>query len=148
MFEIASNVIPRSFKLLEELESAQKGQHDGSVSWGLESNDDMTLSKWICMIIAPPRTPYEGRIYNLKVHCSDRYPDEAPSFRFLTRVNLAGVAANGTVDPKHVPSLRNWNRDSTIHQVLNDIRSSMSQKENMKLQQPPENALYPTPHGQ
>ncbi|CAF1050657.1 unnamed protein product [Adineta steineri] len=137
-------VIPRNFKLLEELEAAQKGHHEGSVSWGLESNDDMSLSRWVCMIIGPTRTPFEGRIYTLKVHCGDRYPEEVPTIRFQTRINLAGVAANGSVDPKSVPSLRNWNRDMTIHQILNDIRGSMSSKENAKLSQPPEGALYPS----
>ena len=43
------------------------------------------------------QSPYEGRIYTLKVHCGDRYPDEAPTVRFQTRINLAGVAANGSV---------------------------------------------------
>ena len=48
------------------------------------------------------------------------------------------------IDPKLVPSLRNWNRDMTIHQILNEIRASMSAKENAKLSQPPEGALYPS----
>jgi hypothetical protein len=48
------------------------------------------------------------------------------------------------VDSKAVPALRNWNRDMTIHQVLNEIRASMSAKENAKLAQPPEGALYPS----
>jgi ubiquitin-protein ligase len=43
------------------------------------------------------QTPYEGRIYTLKVHCGDRYPEEAPVVRFQTRINLTGVAANGSV---------------------------------------------------
>jgi len=48
------------------------------------------------------------------------------------------------VDPKTIPALRNWNRDMTIHQILNEIRTSMSGKENAKLSQPPEGALYPS----
>jgi len=43
------------------------------------------------------QTPYEGRIYTLKVHCGDRYPEEVPTVRFQTRINLTGVAANGSV---------------------------------------------------
>lgn len=48
------------------------------------------------------------------------------------------------IDPKSVPALRSWNRDMTIHQILNEIRASMSVKENGKLSQPPEGALYPS----
>ena len=32
----------------------------------------------------------------------------------------------------------------TIHQVLNEIRGNMSAKENAKLSQPPEGAVYPS----
>jgi ubiquitin-conjugating enzyme E2 variant len=112
--------------------------------------------KWIIF-----QTPFEGRIYTLKVHCGDRYPEEPPTIRFQSRINLTGVAANGSVrkislkilenmsfsfqvDSKSVPTLRNWSRDMTIHQILNDIRASMSTKENAKLSQPPEGALYPS----
>ena len=44
-----------------------------------------------------PQTTYDNRIYSLSIVCGDRYPNEPPSLRFITRVAINCVAADGTV---------------------------------------------------
>ena len=112
------------------------------------------------------QTPYEGRIYSLKLTCGPEYPDKAPSVRFCTRVNMNCITPTGVVstfyetvvvrkymiyrnltilfqvDPRAVTVLARWNREYTIKTVLQELKRQMLIKENIKLSQPPEGAMF------
>ena len=83
--------IPRNFKLLEELERAEKGNTDMTISYGLVDSDDMELRNWQCTILGPIGCPLENRIVSLLVHAPDQYPGQQPTVKFQTKVNFPFV---------------------------------------------------------
>ncbi|VDO06355.1 unnamed protein product [Rodentolepis nana] len=121
---------------MEELEAGEKGQHDGTITWGLANSDDLTLTTWNGTILGPAKTPFQNRMYELEIKCCKEYPDKPPLIR--TRINMTGVGNTGQIDTSKVPSLSNWHRGLFIRNVLDDLRKMMAHSENKKLAQPPE----------
>jgi len=136
-------VPPRNFKLLDELEKAEKGlqtgPHAGWVSYGL-SSDDRYLSDWTATIIGPQNTNLGDRFYTLQVHCGNDYPAKPPTVRFVTK-----IAGMNCVDPKGnvteaLPILANWKPHYGISDVLVAIRELMVSA--AKVKQPPPDAVF------
>ncbi|KAF9317496.1 E2 ubiquitin-conjugating protein mms2 [Podila horticola] len=135
--------VPRNFKLLEELEKGEKGIGDGSCSYGLADTDDIMMSNWNGTILGPGHSVHENRIYSLKIHCGDHYPDMPPTVFFLSRVNLPCVnQTNGHVDPSKLSCLLNWKRNYSIETVLMELRREMASSHNRKLPQPQEGSMF------
>lgn len=135
----ATVVVPRNFRLLEELERGEKGIGDGTVSYGMDDADDIYMRSWTGTIIGPPNTVHEGRIYQLKLFCDTDYPDKPPTVRFQTRINMTCVnKETGLVEPSLFPMLGNWQREHTMEDILTSLKREMSTPQNRRLHQPQE----------
>jgi len=134
-------VVPRNFRLLDELEKGQKGESSNGVTWGLEQSDDITLSYWNGTIFGPPATAFENRIYSLSIECGPDYPEQAPKVKFNTQINISSVDKNGNI-VSNWNILSTWRREYTLETILSSLRQEMAGSANRKLPQPPEGAMY------
>lgn len=134
--------VPRNFRLLEELEHGEKGHGNPNVSVGLTKGDDIMLRQWNGTIIGPPSSTFENRILSLELYCDDNYPKAPPAVRFMNKVNLPCVSANGVVDRSKFAMFQQWNAKNTMEDVLLELRKEMSSAANRKLPQPAEGSTY------
>ncbi|KAM1040717.1 hypothetical protein TB2_029530 [Malus domestica] len=139
----SSIVVPRNFRLLEELERGEKGIGDGTVSYGMDDGDDIYMRSWTGTIIGPLNTVHEGRIYQLKLFCDKDYPEKPPTVRFHTCIKMACVNhETGVVEVKKFGMLANWQREFTMENILIQLKKEMAASYNRKLAQPPEGTYY------
>lgn len=164
-------IVPRNFKLLEELEKSEKGLGDMAISFGLVDSADTFLSDWnggilgpggvshFCILYVPflysknlnffwsrlktKKTQHDGRFYQLHIHCSDNYPAVPPQVKFISKININCVdSRTGAVKKEKVPVMRNWNRNMGIEQILQSIRMEMCSDQNRRLKQPAEGTTF------
>ncbi len=130
----------RNFKLLEELEEAEKGSKSAAdISLGLARADDMTMTDWQASIFVAAGGAGEVRMWTLKLHCCANYPKAAPTIAFTSKIVMDGVDAKGNLAAAKVPYLATWNATKTMHGALTDIKGLISRASRS---QPPEGQNY------
>lgn len=119
--------MPRSFRLLEELERGEKGGLSTTVSYGLTYPDDITLTYWSGTIFGPygvirlvssqlrlmtnhvcAQTVFDNSIYTLDIECGKDYPRRPPRIHFVTPIRMK------CVDAKSGKVGFNWNPEKCL----------------------------------
>ena len=111
--------VPRSFRLLEELERTEKGQVDGTISYGLEQEDDVNLVHWVASIM-----DRNGDLHSLKLECPADYPSRPPKVYFSPRIENKYLLPDGQVNTNFW-MLKDWNSSYTIEKLLKAIRDTI-----------------------
>eukprot|EP01060_Flectonema_neradi_P008490 TRINITY_DN1606_c0_g1_i2.p1 TRINITY_DN1606_c0_g1~~TRINITY_DN1606_c0_g1_i2.p1 ORF type:complete len:156 (+),score=14.56 TRINITY_DN1606_c0_g1_i2:57-470(+) len=134
---MAKVVVPRNFKLIDELEKAEKDPASTGISLGLEDYSDIYMHHWNATIFGPMGTTFENRIYSLKIYCDENYPNVPPTITFLSRVNMGCVNSRGELDRTKIGVLSGWKPSMCMMDCLIGIRQEMVSKER-KTRQPTE----------
>ena len=134
--------IPRSFRLLEELEKGEKGGSQ-ACSYGLADGEDVTMTNWNGTILGAPNSVHANRIYSVEIVCDNTYPDKPPKVRFTSKINLDCVdQTTGDIIIEKFNTMNNWKRPTTIEDVLLDLRKEMITPVNKALPQPKEGSTF------
>ena len=97
--------VPRNFKLLDELESAEKGKYSDAQKYGEDCSwitlgldgPDATFTHWNASIIPHQGGHIGDRIYSLSITAGLGYPDDPPTVKFTNKVAIPCVDAYGQV---------------------------------------------------
>ncbi|KAI9913608.1 hypothetical protein PsorP6_005153 [Peronosclerospora sorghi] len=115
-----------------------------SIAYGLKQEDDIFLTNWIGTILGPAGVNVSyGRIYSLRILCSDQYPHMPPEVHFTSRINIGCADPQaGRVYPRRLMALGSWHRSNSIGHVLVAIPAEMASTSNRRLPQPPEGSNF------
>ena len=82
------------------------------------------LFTWKATIMGPPDTPYEDGVFNLQIKFSNKYPFEAPNFKFDTKIYHPNISPSGFICLDILST--KWSPVLTISKVLLSISAMMS----------------------
>ncbi|KAJ1902210.1 E2 ubiquitin-conjugating protein mms2 [Kickxella alabastrina] len=139
-----SYVVPRNFRLLEELEKCEKGTGDGLCSYGLDDSveDLVEMEYWLGTIFGPEHTTHYNRIYSLRIYCGPNYPNVAPKVKFVSKVAMGCVEPQTGVVSDDINVLRSWKPNYTLMTLLKELRAEMAAGNNRKVEQPLEGSVF------
>ena len=142
--------VPRNFKLLDELEDAERSQegmadislgethHRCRVSRhtlvgtstppgaGLVTLEDTLMTNWQSTIVAAPGGGQDVRLWFLTLVAGPDYPKEPPTIKFTSKINMACVGSKGDVDPAKVPYLKDWDTSCTLKGALTAVKAAIT----------------------
>jgi ubiquitin-conjugating enzyme E2 D/E len=106
-------------RLQKELEQLQKEPPENCSAGVIGDN----LFEWEGVIIGPKDTPYEGGVFNLKIHIPSDYPFKPPACVFTTKIYHPNINSSGQICLDILKS--QWAPSLTISKVLLSILALM-----------------------
>jgi ubiquitin-conjugating enzyme E2 variant len=89
------------------------------------------------------KTHHDGRFYELRIRCPEKYPAVPPEVRFVSKINMTCVdPRTGVVNLNKVQALQRWDPNMGIEQVLGSLRAEMCSEQNRRLRQAAEGATF------
>jgi len=130
--------VPRNFKLLDELENAEKGKYVEQSSGLGEDAKFITLGltdketaheliAWSASIIPHQNGHIGDRIYSLEIAAGPEYPEAPPDVKFSNQVALDCVNFRGEIQFHRLNGFR-WHRERSIFELLCHIRKQFKPK--------------------
>ncbi|XP_062147476.1 ubiquitin-conjugating enzyme E2 11-like [Alnus glutinosa] len=107
-------------RIMKELKDVEKSPPPFCSAGMAGSN----IRRWQATIIGPPKTPYEGGVFNLSIAFPPGYPIKPPVVTFNTKIYHPNIDRNGNICLNILKD--NWTPAYTVSAVLVSVCSLLS----------------------